>query len=65
MHRNYDRARERGVRIDELAPGGFGAKVIERSLPHMLGGTAELIFNPDGVHADSSLHYRYEESDDS
>jgi two-component sensor histidine kinase len=42
--------RERGVRIEELAPTrGFGTKVIERSLPHMLGGTAELIFNPDGV----------------
>jgi two-component system, chemotaxis family, CheB/CheR fusion protein len=42
--------RERGVRIDELPPTrGFGTKVIERSFPHMLGGTAELIFNPDGV----------------
>lgn len=42
--------RERGVRIDELAPTrGFGTKVIEQSFPHMLGGTTELIFNPDGV----------------
>jgi two-component sensor histidine kinase/PAS domain-containing protein len=42
--------RERGVRIDAVAPTrGFGTKVIERSFPHMLGGTAELIFNPDGV----------------
>jgi two-component sensor histidine kinase len=42
--------RERGVRIDELTPTpGFGSKVIEQSFPHMLGGAAELIFNPDGV----------------
>jgi len=41
---------ERGVRIDELTPTpGFGSRVIEQSLPHMLGGRAELIFNPDGV----------------
>jgi PAS domain S-box-containing protein len=42
--------RERGVRIDAVVPTrGFGTKVIERSFSHMLGGTAELIFNPDGV----------------
>ena len=42
--------RERGVRIDELAPTrGFGTKVIEQSFPHMLGGATALIFNPDGV----------------
>jgi PAS domain S-box-containing protein len=41
---------ERGVRIDELAPDrGFGSTVIERSLPHIVGGTAELTFKRDGV----------------
>jgi two-component sensor histidine kinase/PAS domain-containing protein len=41
---------ERGVSIVELAPArGFGSDVIERSLPHMLGGTAQLTFGPDGV----------------
>jgi PAS domain S-box-containing protein len=35
--------RESGVLIEDLSPvRGFGSNVIERSFPHMLGGTAEL-----------------------
>ncbi len=42
--------RERGVNIENVAPSrGFGIEVIERSLAYMLGGTAQLIFAPDGV----------------
>lgn len=42
--------RESGVGVGDLSPvRGFGSKVIEQSLPHMLGGTAELTFNPDGA----------------
>jgi two-component sensor histidine kinase len=42
--------RECGVHIEELAPArGFGSDVIERSFAHMLGGTAELTFKPDGA----------------
>lgn len=41
---------ERGVQINDLAPSrGFGSVVIERGMPHMLGGFAELTFRPDGV----------------
>jgi PAS domain S-box-containing protein len=41
---------ERGVRIEEVARArGFGSTVIERSLPHILGGTAELTFKREGV----------------
>jgi two-component sensor histidine kinase len=41
---------EHGVKIGEAAPAkGFGFTVIERSSPHMLGGSAELTFEPDGV----------------
>lgn len=44
------RWRESGVRIEGLEPKkGFGSKVIEESLPHMLGGSARLIFHQDGV----------------
>ena len=42
--------RERGVRIDDPdPPSGFGTRVIRQSLPHMLGGTVDLAFHPDGV----------------
>jgi two-component sensor histidine kinase/PAS domain-containing protein len=42
--------REHGVRIDNPnPPRGFGSRVIEGSLPHILGGTATLTFHPDGV----------------
>jgi two-component sensor histidine kinase/PAS domain-containing protein len=42
--------RERGVRIDDCEPApGFGTRVIRESLPHMLGGTVDLVFHPDGV----------------
>jgi two-component sensor histidine kinase len=42
--------RERGVPIDH-APSrrGFGSETIERSLPYMLGGEAQLVFHPDGL----------------
>jgi two-component sensor histidine kinase/PAS domain-containing protein len=41
---------EHGVGIEDLAPArGFGSEVIERSLPHMLGGAAKLTFERDGV----------------
>ncbi len=42
--------RESGLRID--APSGargFGSEMLERSVPHMLGGRAELTFHPDGA----------------
>jgi PAS domain S-box-containing protein len=42
--------REHGVRIASTDPTrGFGSQVIEKSLPYMLGGTAELTFKADGV----------------
>lgn len=42
--------REFGVAISDLNPAkGFGSRVIERSLPHMLEGTGELSFHPDGA----------------
>jgi two-component sensor histidine kinase len=59
--------RELDVRIVELTPTrGFGTRVIERSFPHMLGGTAELTFNPDGVacRLEFSLPVRARESHD-
>ena len=42
--------RETGVPID-IPPErrGFGSETIERSLPYMLGGDADLVFHPDGV----------------
>lgn len=42
--------RERGVAIDEPRPDkGFGSRIIEESLPHMLGGKSALTFHHDGV----------------
>lgn len=42
--------RERGLHLQDLSPPkGFGSKVIEHSLAYMLGGTARLAFEPDGV----------------
>ncbi|MBL27331.1 MAG: sensor histidine protein kinase [Rhodospirillaceae bacterium] len=44
------RWRESGVQIAEREPKrGFGSKVIEESLPHMLGGSARLKFHRDGA----------------
>ena len=44
------RWREHGVRIgDPTMRRGFGSDVIEKAVPHMLGGTAELTFKPDGA----------------
>jgi two-component system CheB/CheR fusion protein len=42
--------REYGVALPADPPRkGFGARVIERSLPYLLGGSSELSFHPDGV----------------
>jgi two-component system CheB/CheR fusion protein len=42
--------REYGVALPPDPPRkGFGARVIERSLPYLLGGSSELSFHPDGV----------------
>src|SRR5690606_11440546 len=44
------RWREHGVELGGAVPQkGFGARVIEDSLPYMLGGTSRLFFHPDGV----------------
>ncbi len=45
------RWRETGVTIrPSEAARGFGSDVITRSVPHMLGGTADLSLHPDGAH---------------
>jgi len=42
--------REHGLEIRNTAPRrGFGSRVIEDSLPYMLGGTSQLTFHPDGA----------------
>jgi hypothetical protein len=42
--------REHGVKIDDAAPArGFGTEVIEKNLAHILGGSAQLAFAPDGA----------------
>ena len=42
--------RERGVPLEDRSPDrGFGSEVIERALAYMLGGSAQLAFEPDGV----------------
>ena len=38
---------------------GFGSSIIERSLPHELGGTAELRFRVTGVEADFTIPAEY------
>ena len=38
-----------GPRVDPQPRPGFGARLIERGLPHELGGTATLKFDPDGL----------------
>jgi two-component sensor histidine kinase/PAS domain-containing protein len=44
------RWRERGLQLQDRAPAkGFGVRVIEDSLPYILGGTSRLTFHPDGV----------------
>jgi len=44
------RWRERGLELGDTAPQrGFGSRVIEESLPYILGGTSRLTFHPDGV----------------
>jgi two-component sensor histidine kinase/PAS domain-containing protein len=42
--------REQGVPIEDVGPHrGFGSRLIEQSLPHMLGGMSELSFGPGGA----------------
>jgi two-component sensor histidine kinase len=42
--------RERGVVIkDPPTRRGFGTEILEQSVPYMLGGTFDRVFNPDGV----------------
>ena len=42
--------RESGLRLTNRAPAkGFGSRLIEESLPRTLGGSAALVFEPDGV----------------
>lgn len=43
------RWRERGVAVASPGPKGFGTRMIERQVPHMVQGTARLAFHPDGV----------------
>jgi two-component sensor histidine kinase/PAS domain-containing protein len=44
------RWREQGLELGDTAPRkGLGARVIEESLPYILGGTSRLTFHPDGV----------------
>jgi two-component sensor histidine kinase/PAS domain-containing protein len=44
------RWRERGLHLQDTAPAkGLGTRVIEDSLPYILGGTSRLSFHPDGV----------------
>ena len=38
-----------GPRVDPRPRPGFGARLIERGLPHELGGAAQLKFEPDGL----------------
>lgn len=42
--------REQGVQLADREPKkGFGSRVIDHSLPHMLGGSVERRFEPDGL----------------
>ena len=42
--------REQGLQIRDTAPRrGFGSRVIEDSLPYILGGISQLTFHPDGA----------------
>ena len=42
--------RERGLQLQDTSPQrGFGSRVIEDSLPYILGGTSRLTFHSDGV----------------
>jgi two-component sensor histidine kinase len=42
--------REHGLQIrDSAPPRGFGSRVIEDSLPYILGGSSQLTFHPDGA----------------
>ncbi len=42
--------REHGLHVQDQAPSkGFGSRVIEDSLPYILGGTSELTFHADGA----------------
>jgi two-component sensor histidine kinase/PAS domain-containing protein len=44
------RWQEHGVRITDSEPAkGFGSRVIEKTLPYMLGGTSVLTFHPHGA----------------
>lgn len=44
------RWRETGVEIGQApARKGYGSEVIEKGLPYMLGGSAKLLFHPDGL----------------
>jgi two-component sensor histidine kinase/PAS domain-containing protein len=44
------RWKERGVDLKDRNPSkGFGSRVIEETLPYMLGGTAALVYEGDGV----------------
>lgn len=48
--------RERGgPKVTEPDMRGFGSTLIEKAVPHELGGTTELRFEPDGVVADIFL----------
>ena len=44
------RWREHGLQVEDQAPiKGFGSRVIEDSLPYILGGTSKLTFHADGA----------------
>jgi two-component sensor histidine kinase len=44
------RWREHGLQVQDTAPAkGFGSRVIEDSLPYILGGISQLTFHPDGA----------------
>lgn len=44
------RWRETGLKLEgPPRKKGFGSRIIEQSLPYMLGGSSEIVFHPDGL----------------
>lgn len=50
-----------GPRVNAPTRRGFGATIIERAMPHDLGGTAEVKYPPTGVEAVLTIPARYVE----
>jgi two-component system CheB/CheR fusion protein len=48
--RVHIRWRESGAQIEDVPiRRGFGSEILEKSIPHMLDGTIERKFHPDGM----------------